>query len=85
MRKLLPIILVILFVGASCSSSENRSTDRIDCDIKGNISSSGEKIYHLPGCASYSKTKIDASNGERWFCTEEDARDAGWRKAQNCY
>lgn len=54
------------------------------CVIKGNISSSGEKIYHLPGCGSYAKTSIDEARGERWFCTEEEAVSAGWRKAKNC-
>lgn len=53
-----------------------------ECVIKGNIST--EKIYHLPGCDSYNKTVIDESKGERWFCTEEEAVAAGWRKAKNC-
>lgn len=52
------------------------------CDIKGNISSSGEKIYHVPGQRDYNKTKISPEKGERWFCTEDEARAAGWRKAQ---
>ena len=51
------------------------------CRIKGNISSGG-KIYHLPGQRHYSVTKIDTSKGERWFCTEAQARNAGWRKAK---
>ena len=55
-----------------------------NCTIKGNISSSGEKIYHLEGRASYNVTKIDGARGERWFCTEEEAIAAGWRKAKNC-
>jgi hypothetical protein len=38
------------------------------CAIKGNISSSGERIYHLPGQQHYSATKISESKGERWFC-----------------
>lgn len=54
------------------------------CLIKGNISSSGEKIYHLPGCSFYEKTKIDEARGEKWFCTESETRAAGWRKALNC-
>ena len=54
------------------------------CDIKGNISSSDEKIYHVPGCTSYNVTKIDEARGERWFCTEQEALNAGWRKALNC-
>lgn len=59
--------------------------DQTECNIKGNIASDGEKIYHYPGCASYSRTKIDESKGERWFCTSEEARAAGWREALNCY
>ncbi|MBU4284847.1 thermonuclease family protein [Patescibacteria group bacterium] len=54
------------------------------CLIKGNISSSGEKIYHLPGCSSYNVTKIDEARGEKWFCSEQEALNAGWRKALNC-
>lgn len=52
------------------------------CSIKGNINSEGEKIYHLPGQSAYDKTKITTSKGERWFCSEQEARDAGWRRAK---
>lgn len=48
------------------------------CLIKGNISENGH-IYHVPGSRSYNATKIDESKGERWFCTEDEAREAGWR------
>jgi len=54
------------------------------CLIKGNISASGVKIYHLPGCPYYKQTIINESNGEKWFCTEAEALAAGWRKAGNC-
>lgn len=52
------------------------------CVIKGNISSSGEKIYHLPGDRYYDVTKITESKGEHWFCSESDAVNAGWRHAK---
>lgn len=52
-----------------------------DCVIKGNIGRGGERIYHMPFQQFYSRTKIDEGKGERWFCTEEDAIDAGWRRA----
>ena len=52
--------------------------------IKWNINSKWEKIYHLPYCPSYSRTKIDFSKWERFFNTEEEARKAWWRKARNC-
>jgi endonuclease YncB( thermonuclease family) len=49
------------------------------CSIKGNISFRGERIYHVPGSASYRETIIDEDRGERWFCSEDEARSAGWR------
>lgn len=51
--------------------------------IKGNISRSGEKIYHMPGGANYNQVKIDESAGEMFFCSEEEAVAAGWRKASH--
>ena len=66
------------------SVTTQASTANPSCTIKGNISASGEKIYHLQGCGSYSKTTIDESHGERWFCTEAEAQSAGWRRALNC-
>jgi endonuclease YncB( thermonuclease family) len=49
------------------------------CKIKGNINDEGERIYHVPGSASYEATGINRSRGERWFCSEAEARRAGWR------
>ena len=46
------------------------------CDIKGNINREGEKIYHVPGGASYERTVP-----EEIFCTEDEAETAGFRKA----
>ena len=56
---------------------------KIGCKIKGNISSRGEKIYHLPNSKNYLKTKISSSKGERWFCSEKEAQENGWRKPKN--
>ena len=53
-----------------------------DCKIKGNVSfNSREKIYHVPGQQDYNVTRISPDYGERWFCSEAEARSAGWRKA----
>lgn len=60
-----------------------RITASANCQIKGNISiHSGEKIYHVPGQEYYEATKIRPYYGERWFCSEADARQAGWRRAR---
>ncbi|HZO21306.1 MAG TPA: thermonuclease family protein [Steroidobacteraceae bacterium] len=52
------------------------------CEIKGHYSRRAwpyKGIYHLPGCRSYRRTKA-----KRWFCSEEDAIAAGFRKAFTC-
>ena len=51
------------------------------CPIKGNISRKGAHIYHVPGGQYYTRTRIDTGKGERWFCSEAEAREAGWRRA----
>ncbi len=52
-----------------------------DCTIKGNISAKGERIYHMPGQRDYARTRINTAQGERWFCSAAEARNAGWRAA----
>jgi hypothetical protein len=55
----------------------------VGCGIKGNISTrTGERIYHIPGQKYYFETRINWFRGERWFCSESDARAAGWRKSR---
>ena len=52
------------------------------CNVKGNISiGSGERIYHVPGQYYYAETVIRPEFGERYFCSEADARAAGWRRS----
>ncbi|WP_310183580.1 hypothetical protein [Mesorhizobium sp. BE184] len=56
---------------------------RLNCNIKGNVSiESGERIYHVPGQEYYSRTIIRPEFGERWFCSEAEARSAGWRRSR---
>ncbi|MRX72270.1 nuclease [Bacillus lacus] len=61
------------------AADEKYSTDSetTACRIKGNVSSSGEKIYHLPGGQFYQVTKE-----EELFCSEEEAVKAGYRKSK---
>lgn len=57
-----------------------------NCLIKGNISerSRGEKIYFLPSCSPYSQTKINIGKGEKYFCTEKEAKEEGFIKSKSC-
>jgi len=50
-----------------------------DCPIKGDITSSGERLYYLPRNRDYSRIQIDTGNNERWFCSVREAEQAGWR------
>lgn len=64
---------------------EDYEVDRENCNIKGNISyKNWEKIYHTPDCPYYDETSINTSAWEKRFCSEQEARNAGWRKAYNC-
>ena len=58
--------------GASADSNKS-------CRIKGNINSKGERIFHTPGTAGYESTRIDITKGERHFCSEAEALEAGFR------
>jgi hypothetical protein len=56
-----------------------------DCSIKGKFAvraklTGHRGIYHLESCGSYQRTK----KPDRWFCSEEDAQAAGFRKALTC-
>ncbi len=50
--------------------------------IKGNVSATGERIYHVPGGRFYDRTQIGPLRGERWFCSDAEARAAGWRRSR---
>lgn len=60
------------------TASAQPASDR--CVIKGNVSANG-RIYHMPGQRDYDR--VTMRNPEtRWFCSEAEARAAGWRRAQ---
>ncbi|PPT20834.1 thermonuclease family protein [Xanthomonas arboricola] len=52
------------------------------CKVKGNISSKGKKIFHMPGQRDYERTSITPARGERMFCTPRQALEAGWQPAK---
>jgi micrococcal nuclease len=56
---------------------DNTQKEKRNCSIKGNISSSGEKIYHMPSGQYYKQTKP-----EEWFCTEKQAEENGYRASK---
>ncbi|MGJ4929430.1 thermonuclease family protein [Bradyrhizobium sp. HKCCYLS2038] len=82
-------------LGASCRADRDREIRAVlfpdtpsappGCTIKGKFAvrarvTGNIGIYHLQGCPSYPAT----TEPDRWFCSEDDARAAGFRRAFNC-
>ena len=85
-RNLIPSwLLVVALVVVAWFVFDGRGRELLPgaCTIKGNISvNTDERIYHVPGGEHYGSTKINIVAGERWFCTETEARAAGWRRSR---
>ena len=59
------------------TSSKTSGRGNQGCTIKGNRSRRGDWIYHLPGMQYYDQTRP-----EEIFCSEADARAAGYRRSK---
>lgn len=82
-------------LGDSCRTDKDREIRAVlfpeqpvmpsGCNIKGKFAvrarvTGNRGVYHLQGCRSYP----GLTEPDRWFCSEEDAQAAGFRKAYNC-
>lgn len=82
-------------LGDSCRADKDREIRAVifpdefvmppGCSIKGKLAvrariTGNLGVYHLRGCRSYPAL----TRPDRWFCSEEDAQAAGFRKAYNC-
>ncbi len=82
-------------LGASCRDDKTSELRAIlfpdepamppGCAIKAKLSARARLagkigIYHLQSCRSYATV----TRPNRWFCSEEDAQAAGFRKPYNC-
>jgi len=82
-------------LGAACRADKDREIRQAlfpqnpampsSCAIKGKYAlrarvTGNIGIYHLKACHSYPSL----TNPDRWFCSEDDAKAAGFRKAYNC-
>jgi endonuclease YncB( thermonuclease family) len=82
-------------LGAACRSDKDREVRQIlfpeeplappGCNIKAKFAARARVtgkigVYQLQGCRSYAPL----AKPDRWFCSEDDAQAAGFRKAYNC-
>jgi len=52
------------------------------CLIKGNVDKRGKRRYILPQSRYWKNSTIRFDKEDRWFCTEEQAQEAGFIKAR---
>lgn len=65
--------------------NEAKSKAPEGCPIKGKVEGRrGDtvKTYHLPWSPTYVRLRVVSARGERWFCSEADARAAGFAPAE---
>lgn len=67
---------------ALAESTSKETSGKEGCRIKGNITREGSKLYWVPGSRRYAETVITERSGERWFCTEDEAKAAGWQEPE---
>jgi len=82
-------------LGGACRADKDREIREVlfpqnpampsGCGIKGKYAlrarvTGNIGIYHLQACRSYPAM----TNPDRWFCSEDEAKAAGFRKAYNC-
>ena len=58
------------------AEAQKRTPD--GCPIKGRVAGNA-RVYVLPWSADYERVRVDVRRGGRWFCSERDALDAGWK------
>lgn len=64
------------------ASASGSTAPSADCKIKGNVNRSGVCIYHKPTSRWYAKIQMRVSKGTRWFCSVEEAEEAGCRETR---
>ena len=48
------------------------------CPIKGSVRGS-RRYYTVPWARDYERVKVSRNRGERWFCSESEAQEAGFK------
>lgn len=55
---------------------------KVGCQIKGNLDKWDQRWYHLPSFRHYDQIVINLDHGDRWFCSEQEAQKAGFKRAR---
>lgn len=73
-------------IGIFSPNCYQKEPENPKCKIKGTLDkkSSDRKYYLKPSCAYYDSVVVEKYLGEQWFCTEQEAIQAGFIKSPNC-
>lgn len=70
--------------GNKCTQDVNPINSK--CTIKANVlMRDGNKLYRFPGCGQYNNTIVQLYMGDQWFCSEQEAIKAGFKKGSDCF
>ena len=68
--------------GGKAAASRRRSArSSEECNVKGMLDRRRQPIYLVPTDRDYADAKVDRGRGEQLFCSDEEAREAGWLRA----
>jgi endonuclease YncB( thermonuclease family) len=56
------------------------ASENMGCPVRGIVDDKGRKVYYVPTDSDYKKIAIEDSKGGRLFCSDGEARHAGWRR-----
>jgi hypothetical protein len=59
---------------------ERLPSEQVDCNVRGVTDAEGVRVYHVPTDPDYNDLADDPAQGRASFCSDEDARQAGWRR-----
>ncbi|OGD81595.1 hypothetical protein A2572_04420 [Candidatus Collierbacteria bacterium RIFOXYD1_FULL_40_9] len=73
-------------IGIFSTTCFQKEPENPKCKIKGTLDekSPDRKYYLKPSCAYYDSVVVEKYLGEQWFCSEQDAIQAGFTKSPNC-
>lgn len=68
--------------GSLCTQKTNTKDPK--CSIKGNVNQNGGKVYYTKNCEQYNTISIELYLKDQWFCSEKQAKEAGFTLGANC-
>jgi endonuclease YncB( thermonuclease family) len=66
--------------GKRLPAERESGTGKAACRIKGTVTAGGGRFYYTPLDDGFDAIAIDPKLGERLFCSDDEARQAGWKR-----